>query len=177
MKSTFSWINPDLGVRHKEKKERGVFAKKFVKKGELLSIFGGYIIGIADEKKLPCEFNDTGVQIHDNFVLGIRKKSELEAADYINHSCDPNAGFKGQIFLVAIRDIKKGEEIAFDYAMAVSVSRKVRRYNLRCDCGAKNCRGIITNDDWKIPELQKKYDGFFQLYLQEKIKKIKTNGI
>jgi hypothetical protein len=40
-------------------------------------------------------------------------------------------------------------------------------------CGSPNCRGLITEEDWKIPELQKKYDGYFSWYLQEKIDGIK----
>jgi len=32
-----------------------------------------------------------------------------------------------------------------------------------------DCRGKVTFNDWKIPEIQKRYDGYFSWYLQEKI--------
>ena len=171
MKSTFSWTNPKLEVKNTGEYKRGVFAKENIRKGEMLSVFGVYVMTIKDERKLPEDYNDTGVQIHDKFVLGIKKRDELEDADYFNHSCNPNAGFNGQIFLVAIRNIKRGEEIAFDYAMAISRTKASGSYKFKCLCGAKNCRKEITNNDWKIPSLKRKYKGYFQWYLENKIKK------
>ena len=111
------------------------------------------------------------MQISEIFSLGYRNKSEIEDVAYFNHSCDPNAGINGQIFLVAMKNIKEGEEITFDYAMALCKSRGTKTYKIKCHCGSKNCRGYVTEDDWKIPELQKKYDGYFQYFLQEKINK------
>lgn len=89
--------------------------------------------------------------------------------DYFNHSCTPNAGIKGQIVLVAMRDIRADEEVCFDYAMCLYPTPGAPRYEMRCNCGAKNCRGVITDDDWQIPELQKRYDGYFSWFIQEKI--------
>lgn len=103
------------------------------------------------------------------------KKSQLENAVFFNHSCDPNSGFKGQMFLVAMRNIKKGEQVTFDYAMVLSKAKNVSFYKIKCFCGSKNCRGYVTEDDWKKPELQKKYDGYFQWYLQDKIKRYENN--
>jgi hypothetical protein len=75
---------------------------------------------------------------------------------------------------VAMRNIKKGEEIAYDYAMVMNSNEKSNSYfKIKCLCGSKNCRGYIAEDDWKIPELQKRYDGYFQWHLQKKINKIK----
>jgi len=94
----------------------------------------------------------------------------LEVASYFNHSCNPNAGFKGQIFLVAMRNIRKGEQITFDYGMVLHEIKNLdKQYKLKCYCGSKKCRRFITFNDWKKPELQKKYFGYFQLYLQEKL--------
>jgi len=44
-------------------------------------------------------------------------------------------------------------------------------FKMNCNCGSKKCRKIITEDDWEIPELQKRYNGYFQYYLQEEINK------
>jgi SET domain-containing protein len=170
---SFSWINHNLKVCDTKNYGKGVFAKRGIKKNELLAVFGGYIKKLSEEKKLPKEIQDEGVQINENFSLGIIKKVQFEEASFFNHSCDPNAGFKGQIFLVAMKNIKKGEQICFDYAMVLSKSKNAKFYKLRCLCGSKNCRKYITDNDWKKPELQKKYEGYFQWYLQEKINKIK----
>jgi hypothetical protein len=100
---------------------------------------------------------------------------KLMPQHYINHSCSANAGFKGQVFIVATRKIKQGEEIFIDYATASCPNNKNgnKLFTMECLCGSKNCRKIIKETDWKLPELQKKYDGYFQWYLQEKINKLK----
>lgn len=173
MKKIFSWINPKLKVKKSVKGGYGVFTSEKIKKDEVLAIFGGYVMGVKEEENLPIEFRDHGVQISENFVLTVKRKSEV-GDGYFNHSCNPNAGFKGQIFLVSMRNIEKNEEITFDYAMAVHKSKGAKYYKMKCLCGSKNCRGYITEDDWKNPEIQKRYDGYFQYYLQEKINKIKN---
>lgn len=120
--------------------------------------------------------NDYAHHITSEFVIGVRKKKDLQPVDYINHSCEPNVGFKGQIFLVAMRDINKDEQITFDYCMVLSKPKKVKEiYSFICECGSKNCRKIVTWNDWKKPFLQKKYKGYFQWYLSEKIKDSKKS--
>lgn len=164
---TFSWMNPKLEVRETEKYGKGVFAKHDLEKFERLAIFGGHILTIEEESLLPKEFQDTGVQIAENFVLSTKERKE--DADCFNHSCDPNAGFEGQIFLVAMKNIKKGEQVVFDYAMVLSSESELTYYSLKCECGSVNCRGMVTTEDWEKPELQERYHGFFQEYLKKKI--------
>lgn len=196
-KPMFSWMNPKLEVRKtgkygkgilpkfvkgkkiyekKGKLGEGVFAKRNIKKGEILFVMGGYILTIEDENKLKGVLADKPIEISEDFSIGPRKPSDipLMPQHYVNHSCNPNAGFKGQIFMVAMRDIKNGEEIAYDYAMVMHPNEDSNSYfKIKCLCGSPNCRGYVTEDDWKIPELQKKYNGYFQYYLQEKINRLK----
>jgi SET domain-containing protein len=170
-KSTFSWMNPGLEVRNTKVYGKGIFANKKIKKGDLLSVFGGYVRSIKEEEALPNDFNDNGVQISENLVLTILKKSELEDASYFNHSCNPNAGFNGQIFLVAMVDIQKDSEVTFDYAMALHHSKNASVFKMDCSCDSIGCRKVITENDWKKSDIQKKYNGYFQWYLQNKINK------
>lgn len=172
-KTAFSWINPKLKVGNAEECGKGVFSKVDIPKDEVLAIFGGYVLDIKDEANLPEPLNDYGLQIHERFVLGIMKKSEIFDTDFFNHSCEPNAGFKGQIFLVAMKNISKGEEITFDYAMVLHSVLGLDSYKLKCLCKRKGCRGIVSDNDWQKKELQDKYDGYFQFYIQEKINKLK----
>lgn len=152
----FFWLNPKLEMRDSAVSGKGTFAKEVMDKGERLSIMSGYITTIKDELDLPSEFNDNGLQITEDLVLSIRDKHHLGGINFFNHSCNPNAGIKGQIFLVAMRAISIGEEITFDYAMTLGKSEIAPSYNMKCLCGERNCRGVITDEDWKIPELQKK---------------------
>ena len=126
---------------------------------------------IDDIISLPEQLQEFPIQIEERFVLGpYRNATEPEDTDFINHSCEPNSGLKGQIFLVAMRDIKNNEEITFDYAMVVSKpTGSDFIFEMECKCGSSNCRRKVTRDDWKIPEIQKKYEGYFSQYVQERI--------
>lgn len=161
---SFSWLNPNIEVKNTGNYGSGIFAKKNIKKGEKLAIFGGYVVRIDEE---PI---DTGIQIDDNLIL--TSFDHNDPADFVNHSCNPNAGIKGQNFLVSMKKIKKGEQVCFDYAMCLYSKNKSDFYSLDCKCGSKKCRGKVTSNDWKIPELQKKYRGYFEQFLQDKIKRI-----
>lgn len=173
MKDHFSWTNTSLELKETFIYGKGVFAKQNIKKDERLAIFGGYIMHSDEMLSLPREFKDNCINVTEAFVLGVKHESELELASFFNHSCSPNAGIKGQIFLVAMRDIAKGEEIVFDYAMTLCRSIEAMPYIMHCRCGSKNCRKIITDKDWEKKDLQEKYKGYFQFYVEEKINKIK----
>lgn len=164
----FSWMNPKLEVRSSGG-GKGVFTTSPVKTGERLSIFGGQIIRAVDV------IADYGIQVDEQFCLDhfSAGDAELDDADFINHSCDPNAGIKGQIFLVAMRDIEPDEEVTFDYAMCLHRVNGLPPYSLECRCGKDNCRKVVTDDDWKLPELQQKYGGYFSWFLQEKIERMR----
>jgi SET domain-containing protein len=68
-------------------------------------------------------------------------------ARWINHSCDPNCDTyeKDQrIFVRAIRDIRPGEELSYDYAIEAGepLTHAVKA-RWPCWCGAKTCRGTV----------------------------------
>lgn len=164
----FSWLNTKLEVHETATCGKGVFAKSAIACGERLVFLGGVVMRATEE----C--GDYGVQVAEDLVL-VSPDAE-DAGNFFNHSCDPNAGFKGQIVLVAMRPIQPGEEITFDYAMCLHPAPGVPRYEMQCQCSKPNCRKVITEDDWQIPDLQRRYDGYFQWYLQEKIRKQNSNG-
>ena len=59
----------------------------------------------------------------------------------INHSCAPNAGIRTTNTLVALRSIKKGEELTFDYSTVVGEVNE--GWYMSCACGAPSCRKTI----------------------------------
>lgn len=171
-KRTFSWMSPKVEVQEAGKygkKEKGVFAKEKIKKGEIVAVAGGYIMTLDEVKQLPLVLEYLSFQVEENLFIGIKNNKEMEDNWRFNHSCDANLGQRGQLSLVAIREIRKGEELTFDYATTLFNIKGVPAFEMKCECGLKNCRKIITDNDWKIPELQKKYKGYFQNFLQEKI--------
>lgn len=169
----FSWMNPKLEVRKTSDMGNGVFAKLKINKEDILAVFGGYIIKATEAQDNSFYNSDYSLQISEDFLIGSMNEKDITDTDFFNHSCAPNAGFKGQIFLVAMRDISVDEEILFDYAMVLQEMIGVKPYELKCLCGQTECRGIITENDWKNKKLQGKYDGYFQTFIQEKINKLK----
>jgi hypothetical protein len=166
--ATGSWLNPHLEKRRSVTQGFGIYATKDLVKGERLAIFGGMVMPIDEMYQLPEDLQKYTMQIEERFVLG--PAAVPEDTDYFNHSCDPNSGFKGQIFLVAMREIKAGEEITFDYCMTVSESvGSDMVFSMECRCGSPDCRKTITEQDWRRPELIARYKGYFSQYIQDKI--------
>lgn len=91
----------------------GVFSRSDIKKGKFIAELNGSRI-----------FYETTINGQSNRYenwIGIGKNKWIDPVDefqYLNHSCNPNAGFKGStvLKLYALRDISPGEEITIDYA-------------------------------------------------------------
>jgi SET domain-containing protein len=172
-----SWLSSKLEVKKSETHGKGVFATSRITAGERVAIFGGDVMAIDEIDDLPSRLQKYPMQIEERFVLGRRGAVKPEPADFFNHSCDPNCGFKGQIFLEAMRSIRIGEEVTFDYGMVVSESvNSDVVFEMNCRCNAPNCRKVITENDWKLRVLQRRYEGFFSQYLQEKIEALRKSG-
>lgn len=144
---------------------RGLFARAPIAAGEIVCIKGGHVSSRDILKVLQPRLGPAEIQIGEDLFIGPTEDHEREGSMiFSNHSCEPNIGVKGQIVFAAMRDIAAGEELTHDWAMTDDDS-----YELACRCGAANCRVTITGKDWKKPELQEKYRGWFSWYLAEKI--------
>ncbi|MBX3000489.1 MAG: SET domain-containing protein [Caldilineaceae bacterium] len=148
--------------------ERGLFARESIHQGELLAVFGGKIVTYEELIEVPYEIRRLSIQVAEDFYLLSVEESQ---ADWINHSCTPTAGLNGQIMLVAMRNIGPGEEITFDYAMSDGTPYD----EFDCMCGSLDCRGYVSGNDWKLPELQRRYRGYFSPYLQARINRMQDS--
>ncbi len=63
-----------------------------------------------------------------------------------------------------MRNIAVGEELTMDYAMCISHEM----FAMDCNCGWRRCRGALSAEDWRDPEIQARYRGYFQPYLVRK---------
>jgi hypothetical protein len=164
----FSYLSPKLkSAQSLEKGGCGIVTVQPIEKGELILLWGGRVVrGDEIDPNMP-NLTQRVLQIDDGLFL--LTPEQLEPADCLNHSCAPNAGFTGQIGIIAMRDMETGEEVCIDYAMCDSEPYD----EFVCYCGSDNCRGHVTGDDWKDPMLQERYDGFFSAYLQRKIDAMK----
>jgi len=163
------YITKKVEVREAPGKGKGLFAIEFISKGEIVSISGGVIISSSIWKDFKKKYRDYAYFIEENFLIAPLNPKDPSADWRMNHCCEANCGLKGQIVFVAMRDIQVGEELVYDYAMTETDPE----YELHVSCKYPSCRKKITGNDWKNIELQKKYDGYFSLYIQEKIDKKK----
>ncbi len=166
-----SYLHPDAVVREAAA-GRATFACATIPKGEIVIIQGGQIMENGRLKDGPmAAYSEHCFQIERDYAIcPLEPRDEaLDGVFLVNHSCEPTCGVKGQVTLVALRNIQGGEEITFDYAMTDSNWGDAVSENIECWCGAATCRKIITGNDWRLPELQKRYKGYFSTYLQNLI--------
>jgi len=144
---------------------RGLFAVEPIAPDELVAIKGGHIVSTAEEQSLPDRLRNSGIQIADGFHLVALEETEYEPVMlFLNHSCEPNVGFAGNVVLVAMRGISPGEELTTDYALFDDYDGQ-----MDCRCGTPSCRGTIHGRDWQRPDLQRKYGGYFSSYLLSRL--------
>jgi len=159
----YSWLNPKAKARPAGQKGWGSFATESIPAGETVAAFGGWVVTLDVLQTLSGDRQGRSIQVDDELYLVADETPE--AGDMLNHSCEPNCGLLGQTLVVAMRDIAPGEELTFDYAMCDASDYD----EFRCRCGQPTCRGIVTGSDWRSPDLQEKYAGWFSPYLTRRI--------
>lgn len=129
---------------------RGAFATRAIRKGARIIEYIGERISqaVADER-----YDDTAMSRHHTFLFNVDEDTVIDAAHegndarFINHSCDPNcqAFMEGdRIYIYALRDIREGEELSYDYAYDRTEDMGPEEEALYvCRCGAATCRGTI----------------------------------
>jgi uncharacterized protein len=161
-----SYRSPKTEVRESKIQGRGLFAIADIAKNEIVAVKGGHIVdGKTLREKIAPRLGPVEIQIDDNLFIAPVSDEERELSMlYLNHSCDPNLGMRGEITFVGIRDIRAGEELTHDWAMTDDDD-----YSVECNCGAPDCRRTLTGKDWQRRDLQKRYAGYFSAYLARKI--------
>lgn len=130
----------------------GLFAGRDIKKGEKVIEYKGRKFTHKQVEEDDRFDNSKAIYLftlNERYVLDGDTKTNT--AKYINHSCDPNCEvdiIKGKIWIIAIKDIKKGDELSYDYGFGYDADFR----QFPCKCGSKNCCGYIVRDDqrWRI---------------------------
>lgn len=126
----------------------GVFTKKSFKKGQRISYIGGKI----------CVLNirNTKDSLSHPQWIGVKKNvwiDPLYPYNYLNHSCEPSASVKGKVTVVALKDLKPGDEVTVDYSLIEGDPR----WHMYCKCGSKHCRKIIRSINFLPRNVFKNY--------------------
>ena len=149
--------NEYITIRRSGIHNKGGFAKKDIPKGTCIIEYSG-------EKITKAESNRRGDSVLHKakddttkgavYIFELNKRYDIDGnvwwnpARFINHSCNPNCepiNNKGKIWILAIKNIKKGEEITYNYGYSID-----EYHEHPCRCGAPNCIGyILRKEDWK----------------------------
>ena len=125
----------------------GVFAARDILPGEaILAIEGPQIDFAETTRRGPQEC--MAIQIGPDLYIDTQPP-----AVWVNHSCDPNCGIKGDRQLTALRAIRKGEEICYDY----STTMEEASFTMGCLCGAPTCRKVVRDFSTLPRELRRHY--------------------
>ena len=139
MRPTFFDSNEALEVKETVRRGKSLFAKKDFKKDKIVFVVYGAIAMYYTDYTIPID--------HD---LMIEPRIPGSPGQYLCHSCEPNVGVKSRSLFVAMRDIKKGEEVvtnyaflAYEYGHEKSIDgTKALDLDITCNCDAKNCEGV-----------------------------------
>ena len=138
--------------------KRGLCASKNIKPGTKIIEYIGKLI-TKKEAQQNSKFDNT----KDIYLFNVNEKYDLDGdfkwntARLINHSCNPNCEVEGEglkLWIISIREIKKGEELTYDYGFGYDEDYK----QFPCNCGSTDCVGYIVRQGsrWRINKKFKK---------------------
>ena len=138
--------------------KRGLCASKNISAGSRIIEYIGKIISNKEVDKNPKFDNTKDIYLFDiNNRLSLDGNYKWNTARLINHSCNPNCEVEGKgskLWITAIKDIKKDEELSYDYGFSYDSDYK----QFPCKCRSKNCVGYIVREGsrWRINKKFKK---------------------
>lgn len=149
-KNTAAKKGPRFVVRQSGIHGRGVFVRLPINEDDTVIEYKGEIIS---EDEIERRYPEDLEGLNHTFVFGVEHDYNIDggskgnAARWINHSCEPNCDTyeeNKRIYIRAIRRIRPGEELTYDYAIeAGEPLTKALKKRWPCWCGAKKCRGTV----------------------------------
>ena len=138
--------------------KKGLYASKDIKSGVKIIDYVGKLI-TKKEAQQNSKFDNT----RDIYLFNINEKYDLDGdfkwntARLINHSCNPNCEVEGEglkLWISSLGEIKKGEELTYDYGFGYDADYK----QFPCKCRSMNCVGYIVREGsrWRISKKIKK---------------------
>ncbi|MDO5087006.1 MAG: SET domain-containing protein-lysine N-methyltransferase [Comamonadaceae bacterium] len=129
---------------------KGVFAEQDIAAGERIIEYTGEVISWAEAQRRhphdPAQPNHT-FYFHVDDTRVIDALYGGNSSRWINHACQPNCEAReegGRIFIHALRDIRAGEELNYDYGLVIDEPLTAAlKAEYPCWCGSPRCRGTL----------------------------------
>ena len=110
----------------------GLFATRPIKKNSRIAEYKGPLLTTKQASKIEANGNRYLYEVNSRWTIDGSPRSNI--ARYANHSCNPNAdsyNVKLRVFIRALRNIKPGEEIVYDYGIDY-LKNVIGRSNCKC---------------------------------------------
>lgn len=136
---------------------KGVFALAPIAAGETVIEYRGRLLTHIQADRIYGDLPEDGhtflFTLNDRYVID--GNVDGNTARWINHSCDPNCEAvtledddgdprHDQVEIQAIRDIRPGEELSYNYGITLDEPHTARLKKVwACRCGAPNCTGTL----------------------------------
>ena len=144
---------PLCKVKTSEIHGHGLYATSDIEEDTQIIQYVGEKITKEESKKRALEWEDEARETGEGlvYIFELDGKYDIDGrlgdnpARYMNHSCDGNCeaiNSDGEIWIVAIQDIKQGDELVYDYGYDME-----HFLDHPCLCGSRNCIGYIVRED------------------------------
>ncbi|MDQ1397722.1 MAG: hypothetical protein QOG64_2981, partial [Acidimicrobiaceae bacterium] len=151
------WLDDRVEVGPSAIAGRGLFATVDLPAGTVIAKLGGRLVSTAELEELldekaqdrEPEFVDT-IAVENDLHLVLPPQQPIH---FGNHSCDPNLWHVGPFALATRRAVPAGDELTVDYGTQTGLPG----FFMACRCGSASCRGAVTGEDWRRPELRARY--------------------
>jgi SET domain-containing protein len=139
-----------MRVRRSRVHGRGVFAVRRIRKGTRIIEYLGDRVS---HRQADVRYEHKDIADNHTFLFIVDRSVVIDGgsngndARFINHSCDPNSESlidDRRVFIEAIRTIRPGDEITYDYQIGRDRSDPPNIDDIfACRCGAGECRGSM----------------------------------
>jgi len=147
---------PLCKVKTSEIHGHGLYATSDIEEDTRIIQYVGEKITKEESKKRALEWEGEARETGEGlvYIFELDDKYDIDGrlgdnpARYMNHSCDGNCeaiNSDGQIWIVAIQGISKGDELVYDYGYDME-----HFLDHPCLCGSRNCIGYIVREDQRI---------------------------
>ena len=132
---------------------KGVFARKKILPEKVILEIKGVFLTCNEDDDIDEETRNNTFRYDDDLYISPGK----DIANFINHSCEPNAKVvkkNKKLFIYSILPILKDEEVLFDYS---TILARDDVWEMECNCGSQKCRKVVKQFK-KLPlKLKEKY--------------------
>lgn len=129
-------------IKQTEEKGRGIFARKEISAGIVISDYIGKVIKIAEED--TSEKDGLYLLYYHDYAAIYPEDLQQTGAHMLNHSCEPNCWiytYKGHTLFFALRKILPGEELTISYQL--SPDKYCKPCSHICICHTPTCTGSM----------------------------------